>query len=75
MTNITHLTFDRRAVEGVIQAYDEAWSSLQGSIFASTRRAGETRAIITQSIIEMAERGERDPIHLRNNALRQFGMA
>jgi len=75
MINITHLTFDRAAVEGVLRAYDEAWSSLQGSIFASTRRAEETRAILAQSIIEMAERGERNPVHLRQNALRQFGMA
>jgi hypothetical protein len=75
MTNVTHLTFDRAAVEGVLRAYAEAWSSLQGSIFASERRAEETRAILTQSIIEMTERGERDPDHLRDNALRQFGMA
>jgi len=71
----TNHVFDREAVEGVLLAYDAAWHSLQGSIFASARRADETRSIIAQSIIDMAERGERDPIHLRDNALRQFGMA
>ena len=39
-------TLDRKAVSIIIQAYDSAWDSLQGSIFASPRRAVETRAII-----------------------------
>jgi hypothetical protein len=68
-------TLDRKAVSIIIQAYDSAWDSLQGSIFASPRRAVETRAIIAAQLIQMAECGERDPIHLRDGALRYFGMA
>jgi hypothetical protein len=43
---------------------------LRGSIFASPRRAAETRATLAEQIIELAGRGERDPIHLREGALR-----
>jgi hypothetical protein len=74
MINITRLTLDSKAVGCIIQAYDAAWGSLRGSIFASTPREEETRALLVRSIIEMAERGERDPIHLRDGALRHFGM-
>jgi hypothetical protein len=72
--NITHLTLDSNAVGCIIRAYDAAWDSLRGSIFASTHRAEETRATLVRSIVEMAERGERDPMHLRDEALRRFEM-
>jgi hypothetical protein len=74
MIYIKHLGLDSKAVACIVQAYDAAWESLRGSIFASARRAEETRAILARSIIEMAERGERDPIHLQEGALRCFGM-
>ena len=54
----------------IIQAYEAAMDSLQGSIFASGRRELETRAIIVRMIVDLAERGERDPTRLRDGALR-----
>jgi hypothetical protein len=75
MVTITHLALDSDAVSKIIEAYDAAWERLKGSIFVSTRRTQETRAIIVQAIIEMAERGERDPSHLCTGALRRFGMS
>jgi hypothetical protein len=74
MIDITHPTFDSKAVGCIIQAYDQALGSLQGSIFASSLRAKETRATVVRSILEMAESGERDPMKLRDAALRSFGM-
>jgi hypothetical protein len=74
MINITHLTFDPKAVSCIIRAYDAAWDSLRGSIFASAGREEETRATLVRSIIATAERGERDPVQLRDEALRCFGM-
>ena len=66
---------DAEAVARIMQAYQDAWNSLQGSIFTAPLRAEETRKILVRCIIETAERGERDPIHLRNGALSYFGMA
>jgi hypothetical protein len=74
MITITHLSLDSKSVGCIIQAYDAAWEALRGSIFASVNREEETRAILVRSIVEMAERGERDPMHLRDGALRCFGM-
>jgi hypothetical protein len=74
MTNITHVTFDSKSIGCIIQAYEAALESLRGSIFASTRREKETRATLVQSIVEMAERGERDSMKLRDAALRSLGM-
>ena len=53
----------------IIQAYEAAMDSLRGSIFASERREAETRAVIVRRIVDMAERGERDPTRLRDGAL------
>jgi hypothetical protein len=72
---ITHLALDANAVCKVIEAYDAAWGRLKGSIFVSTRRMQDTRAIIVEAIVEMAERGERDPSHLCAAALRRLGMS
>jgi len=74
MIHAKHQGLDSKTVACIIQVYDAAWDSLRGSIFASARRAAETRAILAHSIIEMAERGERDPIHLQEGVLRCFGM-
>lgn len=69
MTTTTHFTLDSKAALCIIEAYEAAWSSLRGSIFVSGRREAETREILVRSIIDMAERGERDLTRLRDGAL------
>jgi hypothetical protein len=64
--------FDPETVHIIIQAYDDAWKSLRGSIFAAQHRAEETRQILARRVIEIAQRGERDPIYLRDGALDCF---
>ena len=76
MTNITPFAaLDCEAIVRIVQAYDSAWHSLRGSIFASVPRADETREILIRRIIEIAECGECDATRLRDGALRQFGLA
>jgi hypothetical protein len=76
MANVTALhTFDPGTVISIIQAYDDAWFSLRGSIFAAASRAQETRDILAQQIIDIAKGGEHDPARLRDGALQYFGMA
>jgi hypothetical protein len=76
MANITPFAaLDCEAIVCIVQAYDSAWHSLRGSIFASVPRAEETRDILIRRIIEIAEHGECDPARLRDGALRHFGLA
>jgi hypothetical protein len=76
MANIAPLVaLDSETIIRIVQAYDTAWHSLRGSIFASVPRAEETREILIRRIIEIAEHGECDPTRLRDGALRHFGMA
>jgi hypothetical protein len=69
----TSSTLDRESVFIIIQAYEDAWKFLGGSIFAAERRAQRTRETLVRCIIERVERGERDPIRLRDQALKDFG--
>jgi len=69
MTTPTHFTLDAKAALCIIEAYEAAWNSLRGSIFLSGNREAETREIIVRSVIDMAERGERDLTRLRDGAL------
>jgi hypothetical protein len=66
---------DDESLHVIVQAYDDAWSLLQGSIFAAHPRTRETREMLERRIIEMARRGERDPIRLRDEAVSYFGLA
>lgn len=71
MATTADFTLDfAQAAVCIIQAYEDAMDSLRGSIFASGQREAETRAIIVRRIVDMAERGERDPTRLRDGALR-----
>jgi hypothetical protein len=63
---------DAKGVKCIIEACDDAWHSLQGSIFTAVPRATQTREFLVQNIIESALRGELDANRLRNNALRDF---
>ena len=65
---------DAEAMRGLIDAYDETWGSLRGSIFAAAHRAKETREFLIRSLIESALHGERDAKGLKDCALRDFGL-
>ena len=55
-------------------AFDAAWLSLQtsGSPFAADDQASQTRDLLAQRIIEIAQRGERDKRRLVEEALARF---
>jgi hypothetical protein len=73
-SNRAGMPIDAKGVKCVIDACDDAWRSLQGSIFTAVPRATETREFLRQNIIEAALRGERDVTLLRDNAIRDFGL-
>jgi hypothetical protein len=66
---------DEECLHVVIQAYDRAWKQLQGSIFAAHPRAQETREILGRRIVEIARRGERDPVRMGDEAVASFGLS
>ena len=67
-------TFDVDTTIILASAFDAAWLSLQtsGSPFAADDRASQTRDLLAQRIIEMAQRGERDKRRLVEEALARF---
>jgi hypothetical protein len=67
-------TFDVDTTIILASAFDAAWLSLQtsGSPFAADDRAFQTRDILAQRIIEIAQRGERDKRRLVEEALARF---
>ncbi len=50
-------------------AFHEAWDALQRDPQLTASNSDEVREALTFRIIEMAKRGERDPVQLRNDAL------
>jgi hypothetical protein len=63
--------FDPESI-GVLQtAFDAAWKTVtsSGSDFAVNARAASAREVLARRIIVMAERGERDPHRLTDDAL------
>jgi len=70
-------TFDVDTTIILAAAFDAAWLSLQtsGSPFAADDRAAETRDLLAQRLIEIAQRGERDKQRLVQEALAQFSNA
>ena len=67
-------TFDVDTTIILASAFDAAWLSLQvsNSPVAADDRATETRDLLAQRIIEVAQRGERDKRRLVDEALAQF---
>ena len=67
-------TFDVDTTIILASAFDAAWLSLQtsGSPFAADDRASQTRDLLAQRIIEVAQRGERDKRRLVDESLAQF---
>jgi hypothetical protein len=63
--------FDPGMTSVVIQAFDEAWKSLEetNSEFAQPSRAATTREVLARRVIEMARRGETNLDRLRVGAL------
>jgi len=70
-------TFDVDTMIILAAAFDAAWLSLQtsGSPVAADDRAAETRDLLAQRLIEIAQRGERDKQRLVQEALAQFSNA
>jgi hypothetical protein len=66
---------DEGCLHLMIQAYDDAWRMLQGSIFAAQPRAKKSRQILERRIIELVRNGERDAVKLRDEAVAYFNLA
>ena len=64
--------FDPEFIETLVSAYEDAWRKVEqsGSAFASPRYRRAAQEIVAKRIIEMAQRGEHDPAHLSEYALK-----
>ena len=63
--------FDPEFIETLVAAYEAAWQKLEqsGSTFASPRYKRAAQEIVAKRIIEMAQRGEREPNQLAEDAV------
>ena len=63
--------FDPEIIEILVAAYEDAWQKIEqsGSAFASPRYRRAAREIVAKRIIEMAQRGEREPTRLADDAV------
>jgi hypothetical protein len=63
--------FDPEVIETLVSAYENAWAKVEdsGSKFASPRYQRAAQEIIAKRIIEMAQRGEKDPQQLVDDAV------
>jgi hypothetical protein len=62
--------FDPEFIETLVSAYENAWRKVEqsGSAFASPRYRRAAQEIVAKRIIEMAQRGEREPTQLAEDA-------
>jgi len=62
--------FDPEFIETLVLAYEDAWKRVEqsGSAFASPRYRRAAQEIVAKRIIEMAQRGEREPTQLAEDA-------
>jgi hypothetical protein len=62
--------FDPEFIETLVSAYEAAWRKVEqsGSAFASPRYRRAAQEIVAKRIIEMAQRGEREPTQLAEDA-------
>lgn len=63
--------FDPEFIETLVSAYEDAWRQVEqsGSAFASPRYRRAAQEIVAKRIIEMAQRGEREPVKLAGDAV------
>jgi hypothetical protein len=63
--------FDPEIIEILVAAYEAAWAKIEqsGSAFASPRYRRAAQEIVAKRIIEMAQRGEREPTRLADDAV------
>ena len=63
--------FDPEFIETLVSAYEDAWQKVEasGSAFASPRYRRAAQEIVAKRIIEMAQRGEREPTQLAEDAV------
>jgi hypothetical protein len=63
--------FDPEFIETLVSAYEDAWNQVEksGSAYASPRYRRAAQEIIAKRIIEMAQRGEREPTQLAGDAV------
>jgi hypothetical protein len=63
--------FDPEVIETLVAAYEDAWKKIEqsGSAFASPRYRRAAQEIVAKRIIEMAQRGEREPTRLADDAV------
>jgi hypothetical protein len=68
---LAQTAFDPEFIEKLVSAYEDAWQRLEksGSTFASPRYRRAAQEIIAKRIIEMAQRGEREPDQLAEDAV------
>jgi hypothetical protein len=63
--------FDPEFIETLVSAFENAWLKVEqsGSTYASPRYKRAAQEIIAKRIIEMAQRGEREPAQLADDAV------
>lgn len=63
--------FDPEFIETLVSAYEDAWQKIEksGSAFASPRYRRAAQEIVAKRIIETAQRGEREPKQLADDAV------
>ena len=63
--------FDPEFIKTLVSAYEDAWHKVEksGSTFASPRYRRAAQEIVAKRIIEMAQRGEREPTQLAEDAV------
>jgi len=63
--------FDPEFIQTLVSAYENAWQKIEesGSEFASPRYRRAAQEIVAKRIIEMAQRGEREPANLTEDAV------
>jgi hypothetical protein len=63
--------FEPEMIETLVSVFEAAWQKVEqsGSKFASPAYKRAAQEIIAKRIIEMAQRGERDPAALANDAV------
>ena len=63
--------FDPEVIETLVRAYEDAWRQIEnsGSAIASPRYRRAAQEIVAKRIIETAQRGEREPAKLAEDAV------
>jgi len=71
MPLLPQTAFDPEVIEILVAAYEDAWAKIEqsGSAFASPRYRRAAQEIVAKRIIEMAQRGEREPNRLADDAV------